>query len=346
MGSVTPLLAVVEELQKVEPTMEFFWLGTKTGPEKQLVEKYGIKFQSISGGKLRRYFSWQNFLDPFRIIAGFFQSLNSLRKNKPEVILTAGAFISVPVIWAGWFLRIPIVVHQQDIRPGLANRLMAPLAKKITVTFEESIKRFPQKKTKWIGNPVRQSVLQGSRDKAIKEFNLEPELPTVLIVGGGTGALVLNQAVTEGLAELVKFCQVIHVTGDRKSEIGNQKSERYSSYEFLTDRMKDALAVADIVVSRAGLGFLTELAALGKAVILIPIKDSHQELNANYFAKQNAVLFLPQEELNAENLAATIKNLISNKSDRVNLGRNIQGLMKWGAAGEMVEVVRELTKES
>jgi len=344
MGSVTPLLAVAEKMQQVEPTTDFFWIGTKSGPEKQLVEKYNIKFSAISGGKLRRYFSWQNFLDPFRVIAGFFQSIKFLRQTKPDVIITAGAFISVPVVWAGWFLRIPSIVHQQDIIPGLANRLMAWPAKKITVTFEESLKKFYPKKTVWAGNPVRKSVLTGSKERAVKEFGLEKDLPTVLIVGGGTGSLAINKLVVEAMEKLVDFCQVVHVTGGNKLEAKKQNS-RYHFYEFLTDKMNDAIAAADIVVSRAGLGFLTELAAWGKPVILLPLPGTHQEANANYFSRRNAAWVLNQKETDSENFSQTIASLLYNDSDKANLSRNIKSIMKWDADQAMVDIIWELTGE-
>jgi UDP-N-acetylglucosamine--N-acetylmuramyl-(pentapeptide) pyrophosphoryl-undecaprenol N-acetylglucosamine transferase len=345
MGSVTPLLAVVEELRLAEPQTEFFWLGTKDGPEQKILSEYQIPFFAISGGKFRRYFSLQNFVDPFRVVAGFFQGWSLIRKIRPQIILTAGAFISVPVVWAARFFRVPVIVHQQDIVPGLANRLMERSARKITVTFESSLRYFPREKTVWIGNPVRHSIVSGNTELARQNFGLEPEVPVVLVVGGGTGALALNQAVLGGLEQLLSFCQLIHITGAAKDLAPAGEIPRYHHYEFLTGEMKDALAVADVVVSRAGLGFLTELAALGKAVILIPMADSHQEANATYFAKNNAILFLPPVELTSENLVRVINNLLSNRSDRANLERNIKTVMKWGAEKEMVKLILELTKK-
>lgn len=345
MGSVTPLLAVMEEWRKTEPATEFFWIGTKTGPEKVAVAEYGISFFAINSGKLRRYFSWQNFLDPFRIIGGFFQSLSLIKKIRPDVILTAGGFVSVPIVFAGWFYRVPSLVHQQDVVPGLANKLMASAAKKITVTLEESLKYFPKNKTSWIGNPVRPSFLTGSKERAIGEFGLEAEVPTVLILGGGTGSLTLNKVTGEALEELLNFCQIINVTGNQKSVISDRKLERYHAYEFLTDKMKDAMAVADIIVSRAGMGFLSEFATMGKAVVLVPLVDTHQEANANHFAKLNAAIILSQKDLSAVNLVSVVKNLLDNKSDRANLERNIQRVLKPGAAEALVKLAKELTKK-
>lgn len=345
MGSVTPLLAVVEAMRLVEPTAEFFWVGTKDGPESKLVAEYNIPFVAIASGKLRRYWSWQNFIDPFKIVVGLVESLFLLRKIRPQIILSAGGFVSVPVVWIGWLLKIPAIIHQQDIIPGLANKLMAGRAKKITTTFERSLKYFSPSKTVYLGNPVRLSVLTGNRESAAKTFSLEPEVPVVLVIGGGTGALALNQAVVDGLPQLLKFCQIIHVTGTSKNLVTAGELPRYHHYEFLTSEMKEALAAADIVISRAGLGFLTELAALGKAVILVPLPGTHQEANAAYFARNNAVLSLSQEELTGENLTSVIKSLLDNKSDKVNLEKNIRTVMKWGAEKEMVKIIMELTSK-
>lgn len=353
MGSVTPLLATAEQLKTDGLTAEFLWLGTKAGPERAVVELAGIKFQPIIGGKWRRYFSLQNLAAPFLVLAGFFQSLIIIIKFKPQVILTAGAFISVPAVWAGRFCRVPVLVHQQDLTPGLANRLMAPFARKITVALEDSLKNYPTGKTSWIGNPVRASLFQGDRTAGLKKFNLQSGRPVVLIVGGGTGSVVLNETVDQALPELVGFCQVIHLTGIKNHpsrrgaselRIKNQAVKGYCAFEFLTTEMRDALAAADIVVSRAGMGFLSELAALGKAVIIVPMADSHQEANASYFARRNAAVVLPQADLTPENLTLAVKNLLDGKSDKANLERNIKSLLKPGAAEAMVKAVVELTK--
>jgi len=371
MGSVSPLIAIAEELKKQKPETEFLWIGTKTGPEKQLIESYQIPFRAISSGKWRRYFSFKNFWDIFRILAGFFQSINILRRFRPDVVLGAGGFVGVPVIWAAWVLGIKNLTHQQDIRPGLANRLVAGRVKKITVTFSDSLKYFPSHKTILTGNPVRTEIFEGNQERAKQFFHLEEGLKTILILGGGTGALTLNKIIIQSLKYLLDFCQIIHLTGKGKgiksssieleARIKGEKKEeaefkkiiaqessylinpRYHSYEFLVKELKDAYAVADLVISRAGLGTLSELSVLGKPTILIPL-PGHQEENALYYKKNNAALVLSQKELTPENLAEVVKELINNPGEINTLSRNIFKMINKDAAEKIVRIILDLLR--
>jgi UDP-N-acetylglucosamine--N-acetylmuramyl-(pentapeptide) pyrophosphoryl-undecaprenol N-acetylglucosamine transferase len=367
IGSVSPLIAVAEELKKQTSfllkrgeSVEFLWIGTKTGLEKQLVESYRIPFQVISSGKMRRYFSGSNFIDPFRILAGFFQSIKILRKFKPDIVIGAGGFVSVPVIWAAWFLGIKNIAHQQDLRPGLANKLVINKVNRITVTFQESLKYFPKEKTILIGNPVRDEIFSGSRERAKAIFHLEENLPTILVIGGGTGAIGLNNNIIRSLKYLLKFSQIIHLTGkgkgdeDLKSQTDFRKvialessylnNSRYHPYDFLTTEIKDALAVADLVISRAGLSTLSELSVLGKPTILVPL-SGHQEDNADYYRKNNAAVVFAQKNLTPEDFSAAVKDLINNRVELENLSRNISKMITKDAAKKMAEVIIEVLRD-
>ena len=158
LGSVMPLLAVLEELKLRDPGLDFLWVGTGKGPEKQIVETGGAHFKSIISTKLRRYFDARNFFAPFFIVLAFFQSFFLLRKERPSIVVSAGGFVGLPLIWAAWCQKIPILIHQEDAIPGLANRLAAPFAKKITVTFPKSADAYPKNKTAILGNPVRAEI--------------------------------------------------------------------------------------------------------------------------------------------------------------------------------------------
>jgi len=344
-GSVTPILAIAEELKKINPRAEFLFIGTKKGvPEKELAGAGGIFYQSICSGKLRRYFSWRNCFDPFLVLLGFFQSLFIILKYKPAAIVSAGGFVAVPLSWAGWLCRTPVFIHQQDIIPGLANKLITPLAKKITVSFSKSLKDFSKRKTVLTGNPIRTEIAGGDKKRAVERFNLETNLPTLLVVGGGTGAKKINELIYEIAPELVKFCQVIHLTGRQKPEISNLKPEiplRYHQYQFLNEEMPDALAAADLVVSRAGMGFLTELASLGKPTILIPIQGSHQELNARHFAGRKAVILTEPKDLTSPILLEKIRQLIFSPDERSILSLNISRLAYPGAAKKIAGIILE-----
>lgn len=336
-GSVAPLLAIAEKLRE-KGDIDFFWIGTRDGVEKEMVEGENIKFIPIAAGKLRRYFSWQNFVDLFLILIGFFQSLSLISKWKPNMIITAGSFVSVSVVWAGWILRVPILVHQQDVQPGLANKLMAPFARVITVAFEKSLIDYGEKAI-WTGNPVRknfQSTINKTRNN--KFFKLKKDLPIIFVVGGGTGARAINDLVEGALNELTKICQIIHATGKSKAQ-GKQK-ENYYPFEFLSvEQMAEAYSVADVVVSRCGMGALTELSFLGKPSILVPMPDSHQEENAKVFSENNAAIVLNQKELTPEMFSNEIKKFISNQELKNILSRNIGNVMKKEANEAIAKIV-------
>lgn len=342
MGSVSPLIAVYEKIKKQNPQTEFLFIGTKNGPEKGAVEDYKINFKSICAGKFRRYFTWQNFIDPFCAFWGFLQSIFILLKFKPNVVMVAGSFAGVPVAWASWLLRIPILIHQQDIVAGLANKLMANVAKKITVSFEVSLKDFFPSKTVLTGNPVREEIYSCDAEKSKEFFKLKKDLPLLLILGGGTGAQFINELVEKSLAELLQFCQIIHLTGSGKSL--DLEAENYHQFEFLTNEMPEALCAADLVVSRAGISTLSELIILGKPVILIPIPQSHQEINAQYFQKNNAVLALRQENLNQAIFTDAIKELFFDKPSMVNLSRNILKMMDRSGAERVARELLDIAK--
>ncbi len=352
MGSVSPLLAIYEQLKEKEPEMGVLWLGTKKGAEKEVLNNYQIPFKPIIAGKLRQYFSLLNFFTPLFVFFGFIQAAYILLKFKPAVVLTAGSFVAVPVVYAAWILRIPRFIHQQDIERGLANKLMAKVATVITVTFRDSLADFSFKKTFHISNPVRKSVFTGSREKAMEYFGLNSNLRTILIMGGGQGARIINQMVLETIGKLTAEYQIIHITGKGKGIVEKLPNfydratmktieVRYRPYEFLDAQMPDTYAVADLVVSRAGMSTLTELAVLAKPALLIPI-PGHQELNAQYFAKYNAAKVIKQEQLNSENFTKAILYLMGNPADLQNLSRNISTMIDKDAAKRYVGLIYEV----
>lgn len=336
-GSVTPLISIYQAVAKRDPQATFLWLSPKKDPVKNLVLNYKLEVKEIFSGKLRRYFSWQNFTDIFAILFGLIQSIFIILKFKPDFIISAGGFVAVPVVWAAKILRVKVIIHQQDVVAGLANKLMASSAWKITVAFEKSIKDFPGKKPIFFGNPVREEIFSGNKDLAIKEFNLESNLPIVLIIGGGTGAFGLNDLAIKALPILINFCQIIHITGGRTKQ--EFKNPRYHDFVFLTDQLKNVLVAADLVVTRAGMGFLTELAALRKPVLIIPMPDSHQEKNAEEFFKNNAAQVLNEKTLTPEIFSQAIHDLLKDNVLLDNFRRNIQKVLPTDAAQKMVDII-------
>lgn len=339
-GPVTPLLAIVDEfkLSTSPGEFNFLWIGTKDGVEVEMVKKAGVAFKPILSGKLRRYFSWRNFSDPFFIFAGFFQSLYLISKFHPNLIMSAGGFVSVPVVWAGWLLRVPIIIHQQDIRPGLANKLMSPFAKIVTVTFEKSFNDYPRKAI-WTGNPIRQEFLRRNKLTTANKSGL----PTLLILGGGTGSTAINELVWNSLDELLKFCKIIHLTGKQKSGIFEKKYNNYIHHEFLTtEEIADSYANADLVISRCGMSVLTELSYLGKPTILIPLPNSHQVDNAMIFKLAKGAIVLEQKNLIPRVFIDIIKNSISNPELLKELGLNIKNIIKTEANSQVAQIIKSI----
>lgn len=342
MGSVSPLLAVYNQIKSKQPATEFLFVGTMAGPEKASVESYKIPYRPIASGKLRRYFDWRNFSDPFRIILGFFQALAIIRRFKPDAVMVAGAYVGVPVAWAAKLAGAPVLVHQQDIETGLANRLMARAAQKITVSFDVSLHDFPPAKTILTGNPLRGEFRDCDQDKSRSFFNLKKDLPIILITGGGTGSKTINELVEKSLPKIVKFCQVIHTAGAGKSF--NFQSDNYRQYEFLSHEMPEALCAADLVVTRAGLSTLTELSVCGKPAIIIPLYQTHQEFNAQYFQKHNAAIVLSEPGLNPELFASALRELLADKEKLNALSENIRKIMPSDGAKKVSEALLAIAK--
>jgi len=358
-GSVVPLLGIADAIKKEKNNfdkIEFAWIGTRDGIEKKMIKTEKIKYYGIFGGKLRRYFSWKNFVDPLLIFFGFLQAFKIIISLRPSLILTAGSFISVPVVLAGWVLRVPIFIHQQDVRPGLANKIMSPFAKIITVTFEKSKKDYGDKAIV-VGNILRSEIkhMKLRKEWAMEKLGLRNDLPVVLVMGGGTGAKEINKITEELLEEITKFCQVIHITGKDKSQIGElissndlgQKSTvvNYRPYEFCNiEGMLKNYRVADVVVSRCGMSALTELSFLGKPSILIPMPNSHQEENVLPFKEKKAAIVLEQKNLTSKVLLDSIKQLIVDKKSREEYARNIKDIIRGDADKEYLKLLGDFLK--
>lgn len=330
LGSVTPLLALIPALRAAGH--ELYFIGTQSGPEKALVEQTGVPFHSIRAPKLRRYVSWRHLLIPSELVLGVLQSFGLLMTWQPQVIVSAGSFVSVPVVLAAARFNIPCVIHQQDLKPGLAIRLMRNYARRITVVFEESLQYFPASKTEWIGNPVRD--LTPTTDS----ITLNSEYPTILVFGGGTGAQAINALVT---SKLWSAANVIHVTG--KGKHGSAVTHpRYQQFEFLNEEMKEVLHKADVVVARAGVGTISELAALGKPAIIIPMPETHQEENAEFLKRHAAAIVLDQHTLTPDAFTEAVYVLLKDKKKQEALSRAIRGLVKPHAEKRLVDIIQQI----
>lgn len=352
-GSVSPLLAVAEEIKLNYPKANFLLVGTKTGPEKTMAESAGLDFVSIPAGKLRRYFSLRNFLVPFLVLAGFFKALKILKKFRPDCVFGAGSFVQVPVVWAAALKKIPVALHQQDVRPSLANNLCQIPAKKITVSFEASLtdfssgfglfyKKHRTEKVVLTGNPFRAEIKQATRQEALKKFGLKNDLPALLVLGGGTGAEFLNNLIASSLPQLARTVQILHSTG--KNKTAANAAENYHPYEFIVD-MGSAYAAADIVLCRAGLSTITELSNLEKVSIIVPLPQSHQELNAALLARRRAAIVATQNRLTPELLVELVRKLLFEHQFQQNLKTNIGKIMPKNAAKKIAEIITKLAEQ-
>jgi UDP-N-acetylglucosamine--N-acetylmuramyl-(pentapeptide) pyrophosphoryl-undecaprenol N-acetylglucosamine transferase len=345
LGPVVPLLAVAEMYKAEAPDTVFVWVGTSRGPERSLVEEAHIPFIALSAGKWRRYFSLLNITDTFKILVAFFHSLIILTKEKPSAVVSCGGFVSVPLHLAAAVLGIPAWVHQQDVRLGLANKIMFPFAKKITTAIRDTVGGLPEKKTEWIGNPVRDLSVLDVRESR-KKFGIPEGAPVVLALGGGTGSTSINMSVAEALPHLPNNWHVIHLVGkDRPKESAEKAAQVFKNYHvfpFLTDQMKDAYAVADVVLARAGFATLSELAMLKKAAIIMPMYGTHQEDNAREFADKEAIYLLPKGEGIGIVLANMLKELMADPAKRAKLGEALHRELPNTESKTIAKIMNEL----
>ena len=314
-GHVTPNIALLPRLKELG--YDIHYIGSYTGIEKELIEQFGIPYHGISSGKLRRYFSLQNFTDPFRVLKGFGEASKLIKKLKPDVIFSKGGFVTVPVVMAGKRHHVPIIIHESDMTPGLANKLSIPSATKVCCNFPETLNHLPKEKAVLTGSPIRQELLQGDRQSALEFCGLSADKPVILIIGGSLGSVAVNNAVRAILPELLKDFQVIHLCGKGKVDESLKELEGYVQFEYIKAELKDLFALTDIVISRAGANAICELLALHKPNLLIPLSANasrgDQILNARSFERQGFSVVLEEEELSDQILLEAIRRLYAEK---------------------------------
>lgn len=315
-GHVTPNIALLPRLKELQ--YDIHYIGSYNGIEKELIEKQHIPYHGISSGKLRRYFSLQNFTDPFRVLKGFGEANKLIKTLKPDIIFSKGGFVSVPVVFAGKRNHVPVIIHESDMTPGLANKISFPSVSKVCCNFPETLETLPPEKAVLTGSPIRQELLTGDREKARTFCDFQNDKPVILIIGGSLGAAAVNQAVREILPELLKDFQVIHLCGKGKLDDSLTNLDGYAQFEYIQTELRDLFALADIVISRAGANAICELLALKKPNLLIPLSASasrgDQILNARSFERQGFSKVLEEEELTDTLLLSTIHDLYANRS--------------------------------
>lgn len=339
-GHVTPNIALLPRLQK--EGYEISYIGSYTGIEKELIEAQHIPYYGISSGKLRRYFDPKNFSDPFKVINGLRQAICLIHKLKPNVIFSKGGFVSVPVLLAARLCRVPAIIHESDITPGLANKIALPGATRICCNFPETMKYLPAEKAVLTGSPIRQELLTGDASAARALCGFDEGRPVLFVVGGSSGSVVINNAVREALPGLLKKFQVVHMCGKDHLDQSLMKTAGYQQFEYIGKELRDIFALSDVVVSRAGANSICELLALHKPNLLIPLSAGasrgDQILNAASFEKQGFSMVLKEEDMTAATLTDAAETLYADRDRYINA---------MTASGQMdsIEIIMKLIRE-
>lgn len=314
-GHVTPNIALIPRLKELG--YQISYIGSYEGIEKKLIEEMGIPYYGISSGKLRRYFDLKNFSDPFRVLKGFGEAKKLLKQLKPDVVFSKGGFVTVPVVIAAKRCKIPAIIHESDMTPGLANKLCIPSAAKVCCNFPETVKSLPDNKAVLTGTPIRQELMNGNKDAARAFCGFTSDKPVLMVIGGSLGAASVNGNIRRILPELLKEFQVIHLCGKGKTDESLNQTEGYVQYEYIKEELADLFTLSDIVISRAGANAICEINALHKPNLLIPLSAKasrgDQILNARSFERQGFSMVLEEEEITEETLLTAIRKLYAER---------------------------------
>lgn len=323
-GHVTPNIALFDSLQK--DGYEIHYIGSYEGIEKGLIEDKKIPYYGISSGKFRRYRSWKNLTDPFRVLHGFFQARRLLGRIRPNVVFSKGGFVSVPVVMAAKTRHIPVIIHESDLTPGLANKLAMPSATKVCCNFPETLPYLPKEKAVLTGSPIRQELLHGNKQAAKDFCGFTGDLPILMVMGGSIGSVYINNAIRGCIDTLLTKYQIIHLCGKGNIDESLKDKKGYAQFEYISENLPNLFAAADLVVARAGANSICELLALHKPNILIPLSRNasrgDQILNANSFAKQGFSAVLEEEEVTSEKLMATIDDVMAHRNKYIDAMKN------------------------
>lgn len=342
-GHVTPNIALIPKL--IETGYDINYIGSYDGIEKKLISDFGIPYYGISSGKLRRYFDSKNFSDPFKVIKGCSEAVSIMKKIKPDVVFSKGGFVSVPVVYAAYRCKVPVIIHESDMTPGLANKLSIPFASKVCCNFPETIQYLPFGKAVLTGSPIRQELHSGNKIKGLDFCNFTANKPVIMIIGGSMGAVAVNNAIRNTLPQLLEKFQVVHLCGKDKLDSSLSNLKGYIQFEYIQDELKDLFAMTDIVISRAGANAICELLALKKLNILIPLSAAasrgDQILNAHSFEKQGFSAVIEEEKLDTTILMNTINEVYLNKSKYLDAMSNSK---QSDSIDIIVNLIKELSK--
>ena len=341
MGHVTPNLALLPHL--LEMGYEVHYIGTEKGVEADKLSAIpGLTYHAVKSGKLRRYFDWKNFTDPFRVLAGAIQSAHLMGKIKPDVCFSKGGFVAVPVVFGAWLHRIPVVCHESDLTPGLANKLCTPFAKKVATTFPECAAALGAK-AECVGTPLRPELFAGNKAAGLKLLGFTGEKPVLMMMGGSLGAQAVNKALREALPELLNTFDVVHICGKGNLDASLEGKAGYTQLEFVSAELPDIFACADLVLSRAGSNALMEFQALARPLLLVPYPKGasrgDQILNAQSLEKRGLCRVLLQENMTAATLTEALMNTWA---DREKLTEAVKAAPPADGTMRVLEMIEEV----
>lgn len=323
-GHVTPNIAMIPRLQDLG--YDIHYIGSNDGIEKKLIEDFNIPYYGISSGKLRRYFDIKNFSDPIKVLKGYSQAKKILKELKPDIVFSKGGFVTVPVVIAAKRSKIPAIIHESDMTPGLANRLCIPSATKVCCNFPETVAHLPADKAVLTGSPIRKELLSGDIATAREFTGLTDDKPVILIIGGSLGSVAVNEAVRKVLPQLLKKFQIVHLCGKDKLDTSLVDTKGYVQYEYIKEELADLFALSDIIISRAGANAICEISALEKPNLLIPLSAKasrgDQILNAHSFEQLGYSKVIEEEELRDDVLVEAINSLYDNRQTYINAMKN------------------------
>ena len=314
-GHVTPNLALLPSLK--ERGYEIHYIGSYHGIERKLIEGAGVAYDGISSGKLRRYFDLKNFSDPFRVVKGYAEALRLIRRYRPDVVFSKGGFVAVPVVLAAKHYKIPTIIHESDMTPGLANKICFPSAARVCCNFPETLAYLPEDKAILTGSPIRKELLEGDRLTGLQYSGLSANKPIILVIGGSLGSVIVNTSVRKLLPRLLETYQIIHICGKGNLDESLIGQTGYVQYEYVDAPLRHLFAAADLMISRAGANSICEILALRKPNVLIPLSAAasrgDQILNARSFEKQGFSNVLEEENLTDETLYQAIQDTMRNR---------------------------------
>lgn len=318
-GHVTPNMALIPGL--LEADYDIHYIGSYNGIEKRLIEDMGIPYHGISSGKLRRYFDFKNFSDPFKVMKGYSEASRLIKELKPNIVFSKGGFVTVPVVLAARRRKVPVIIHESDITPGLANKLSIPWATKVCCNFPETLAHLPENKAVLTGSPIRQELFKGNKEKGLSICGFDGSKPVLLAMGGSLGAAAINKALRNNLDSLLKDFHIIHLCGKGNFDASLGALEDYKQFEYARAELTHLFAATDLILSRAGANAICELLALRKPNILIPLPAASsrgdQILNAASFEKAGYSYVIQEEELVNDALLRAIQYVYNERDEYI-----------------------------